>query len=106
MLGQGTAAKYAHTIDLTHTLTKMSYSWETASLEELVSEAVADMSGNLVHWRSARISSEQEIVIFDIRFLPDKLLVDMPQIARRLLEIRSRSTFLKSKCSLFHVLSV
>jgi hypothetical protein len=106
MLEQGTAAKYAHAIDLIHTLTKISYSWEIASFEVLVSEEVPDTSANLVHWRSARISSEQEIVIFDIRFLPDKLLGGMPQIARRLLEICSCSIFLQSRCSLFHVLSV
>ena len=89
------------------TLTNMSYTWEIASfMEELASEEVWQLSVNLVHWRSDKISSEQETMIFDIRFLLDKLLLAMPQIARRLLEIRSTDIFLHSRCPLSDVLSV
>ena len=92
---------------ITLTLTNMSYTWEIASfMEELASEEVWQLSVNLVHWRSDKISSEQETMIFDIRFLLDKLLVAMPQIARRLLEIRSADIFLHSRCPLSDVLSV
>ena len=89
------------------TLTNMSYTWEIASfMDELASEEVWQLSVNLVHWRSDKISSEQETMIFDIRFLLDKLLLAMPQIARRLLEIRSTDIFLHSRCPLSDVLSV
>ena len=89
------------------TLMNMSYTWEIASfMEELGSEEGSQLSDNLVHWRSDKISSEQETMIFDIKFLLDKLLGDMPHIARRLLEIRSTNTLLHSRCSLSDVLSV
>ena len=92
---------------ITLTLTNMSYTWEIASfMDELASEEVWQLSVNLVHWRSDKISSEQETMIFDIRFLLDKLLLAMPQIARRLLEIRSADIFLHSRCPLSDVLSV
>lgn len=89
------------------TLINKSYTWEIASFtEELASEEDSQLSDNLVQWRSDKISSEQETTIFDIRFLLDKLLGDMPQIAHKLLEIRSTNTFLHSRCSSFDVLSV
>lgn len=75
-------------------------------MEELASEEGSQLSDNLVHWRSDKISSEQETMIFDIKFLLDKLLGDMPHIARRLLEIRSTNTLSHSRCSLSDVLSV
>lgn len=89
------------------TLMNVSYSWEIASfMEEIAWEEGSQLSDNLVCWRSDKISSEQETLIFDTKFLLDKLLGDMPHIARRLPDIRSTNNFLQSRCSLSDVLSV
>lgn len=100
---QNATGKYNRCFYITLTLMNMSYTWEIASfMEGLASQEGLQLSVNLVHWRSDKISSEQETMIFDIRFLLDKLLSGTPQIARRLVEIRS----MHSRCPLSDVLSV